>query len=149
MAGRIFGGLLSGKTKPMDIQTYLFFDGCCEEAIRFYGEVFGAEVEFLMRYKEGPPSLMRPGGEEKIYHATLKFGETTLNMSDALRGEHGEIGGFALLVHFAAVEDAERVFAALAQRGEVRVPLVKTHWARVYGIVKDRFGVTWKIQVNG
>jgi PhnB protein len=133
----------------MDIQTYLFFNGCCEEAIRFYGEVFGAEVAFLMRYKEGPPNLMRPGSGEKIYHATLKFGETTLNMNDALTGEHGGMGGFALLVHFAAVEDAGRVFAALAQRGQVRMPLAQSPWARLYGIVQDPFGITWKIQVNG
>jgi len=132
----------------MDIQIYLSFNGSCEEAIRFYCEVFGAEVAFLMRYKEAPPNLMRPGSEEKIFHATLKFGETTLNMSDALLGEHVNPGGFALLVHFASVEDAERVFLALAQRGQVRIALAKNFWARLYGIVKDQFGLTWKIQVN-
>ena len=133
----------------MDIQTYLFFDGCCEEAIRFYGEVFGAEVAFLMRFKEAPPSLMTPGSGEKIFHATIKFGETTLNMNDALRGEHSGFGGFALLVHFAVVEEAERVFASLAQSGQVRIQLARSPWARLYGIVQDQFGITWKIQVNG
>jgi PhnB protein len=132
----------------MTVQTYLFFDGRCEEAIQFYGQVFDARSEFLMRFKDGPPNLMRPGDEEKVFHATVKFGETILNMSDAAAGERSGFGGFALLMHFEAVEAAEQTFGMLAKGGQVRIPLAENFWALRYGIVKDRFGVTWKIQVN-
>ncbi len=132
----------------MNLQTYLFFGGDCEEAIEFYREVFGAELTYLMRFREGPAELISPGAEEKIFHATLKFGDTNVNMSDTHAGGRTEFGGFALLAHLDDVANAERVFSALASCGEVRMPLQQTFWAARYGIVKDRFGITWKIQVN-
>ena len=132
----------------MNVQTYLFFDGCCEEAIQFYREVFGAELTFLMRFKEGPPELAFPGREDKIFHATLMFGETRLNLADVPKAEQSGFSGFALLTHFDDIEVAERVFKALKPGGQVIVPLEQTFWAARYGIVKDRFCVTWKIQVD-
>ena len=132
----------------MNVQTYLFFDRCCEAAIQFYGEVFGAEVTFMMRFKDGPPVFIVPGAEDKIFHATMKFGETAVNMSDVVGEEQTAFGGFALLAHLTDVEEAERVFLALKIGGHVKVPLEQAFWAKRYGIVTDRFGVMWKIQVN-
>jgi PhnB protein len=132
----------------MTVHTYLFFDGSCEEAIRFYGEAFGAELEYLMRFKEGPAELQVPGWEEKVLHARVSFGESALDMSDARPGEQAAFSGFALIMHLDQIERAEEVFAALGMGGQVLLPLAPTFWARRYGIVKDRFGVTWKVQVS-
>src|SRR5580700_4762087 len=132
----------------MTVQTYLFFDGRCEEAIEFYRDVFGAELTFLMRYKEGPPQLVYPGGEDKVFHASVRFGETTLSLADTDPAKQVYFGGFALLAKPGTVDDAERVFAAIADGGQVHLPLAETFWAARYGIVTDRFGVAWKIQVD-
>ena len=132
----------------MTLQTYLFFPGNCEEAIGFYRKVFGAELVFLMRFKEGPAELNTPGSEEKVFHATLRFGETKLNMADVPSTDNGAFGGFALLTHFDTVEEGERVFQELAKGGGVSLPFEPTFWAARYGIVTDAFGLTWKIQVD-
>ncbi|AIE84747.1 VOC family protein [Fimbriimonas ginsengisoli] len=130
----------------MNVQTYIFFDGACEEAIGLYREALGAELMFLMKYKDGPPDLIPSGGEEKVFHATIRIGETAINLCDDLKNERGRLGGFALLAHMDSDEEAERVFAALKVGGAVFLPLEKTFWAARYGIVTDRFGVTWKVQ---
>jgi len=132
----------------MYITTYLFFDGRCEEAIGLYEECFGAEVLFVMRYKDGPPHLVPPNGEELIFHATVKIGETVLNMSDMLDLEPASFTGFGLLIHVETVDRAETIFGKLSIEGQVKLALEPTPWARLYGIVVDKFGVTWKIQVN-
>lgn len=132
----------------MNIALYLFFKGCCEEAIEFYRDCVGAEVLFVMRYKDGPPDLIPVNGEEQIFHSTVKFGETVLNMSDLPAVEASDFAGFALLTHIETVERAEVAFDALSQGGHIKMLLDEVPWARLYGIVVDRFGVTWKIQVN-
>ena len=132
----------------MNIALYLFFKGCCDEAIEFYRDCLDAEVLFLMRYKEGPTHLIPTGAEEQVFHATVKFGETVLNMSDLPAEEASDFAGFALLTHIESVERAEVAFDALSQGGHIKMPLDEVPWARIYGIVVDRFGVTWKIQVN-
>jgi PhnB protein len=133
----------------MNVQTYLFFDGRCEEALDFYRRALDAEVLYLMRYKEGPQSLIPPDGEEKVFHATMRIGETLMNLSDDLRGERGSFGGFALLVHLDSDEKAEQVFEALLSGGRMELAMDTTFWASRYGIVTDRFGVTWKVQSGG
>jgi PhnB protein len=132
----------------LTIQTYLFFEGCCEDAIEFYGDVFGAEAAFLMRFKDGPPGLMFEGGEEKILHARVVFGDTTLDMADVRDPKSAGFSGFALIVHFDNIEEADRVFSELAFGGQITLALAPTFWAARYGIVRDRFGVTWKVQVS-
>lgn len=130
----------------MNVQTYLFFDGECETALDFYCGALGAEVICLVRYKDGPAELMPPGGEVKIFHATMRIGDTLINCSDDLRHERGRFGGFVLLAHLDGDEAAEEVFHALSDGGKVEMALQKTFWASRYGIVTDRFGVTWKVQ---
>ncbi len=132
----------------MTVHTYLFFDGRCDEAVRVYVEVLGAELEFLMRFKDVPSELAVRGDGEKVFHATMKFGETRLNMCDVPESEYKKFAGFALLTHFDEPDEAERVFQALAVEGKIRMPLQETMWADRYGIVLDRFGITWKIQVD-
>ncbi len=130
----------------MNLQTYLFFGDCCEEAIRFYEGAVGARCEFILRYKDGPPALIPLNGEELIFHATLAIGDTRINMSDDSERAAIGFGGFAFLLHLDADSDAELAHANLAVGGEVQMPMAQVPWASQYGIVLDRFGVLWKIQ---
>lgn len=130
----------------MNVQTYLYFNGNCAEALEFYQTALGVTVTFRMTYAEGPGSMLRPGWEEKIFHSTVTIGETTINMSDTLPGERTGFGGFALLAHQDSNEEAEHAFSALANEGTVKLPLQQTPWATLYGIVCDKFGITWKVQ---
>ena len=102
-----------------------------------------------MRFKEGPGAEAQPGEAEKVYHATMKIGDALLNLSDDLRKERGDFGGFALLAHLDSDDEAERVFAALLSGGHQIMPVQQTFWASRYGIVTDRFGITWKVQSGG
>ena len=131
------------------IQPYLFFNGRCEEAVKFYGAALGAEVEMMMRYKESPeppkPGMIPPGFENKIMHTSFRVGETTLMASDGCSTEKPDFQGFSLAVSVPSEAEADRVFAALADGGQVRMPLAKTFWSPRFGMVQDRFGVGWMV----
>ena len=130
----------------MNVQTYLFFDGECEAALELYGRVFGVEPEFVVRFKDAPHANFPAEFADKIFHSTVKIGETPINLSDDMSGARGRFGGFALLVHLETIKRAEAVFNGLADDGTVDMPMQQTFWASRYGIVTDRFGVTWKVQ---
>lgn len=135
----------------MQIQPYLFFDGRCEEAIQFYQRALGAKVEMLMRMKDSPepppPGTMPPGSEDKVMHATLAIGETRLMASDGHCAGNPKFDGFALSLDVPDAAAAERVFGALSEGGQVRMPLSKTFFAPSFGMVADRFGVVWMVIV--
>jgi PhnB protein len=137
-------------TSPI-IQPYLWnFGGRCEEAIAFYRAALGAEVEMLLRGKdspEPPPEGARhPGWEEKIMHASLRIGECVVMMSDGC-GAASNFDGFSLSITVASEAEADRIFAALSEGGEVTMPLGKTFWSPRFGMLKDRFGVGWMVGV--
>ncbi len=133
------------------VQPYLFFNGSCEQAVEFYRKSIGAEVEMMMRYKESPepppPGMVPPGFENKIMHTSFRVGETTLMASDGCSAEKANFQGFSLSLSLANEAEADRVFAALADGGQVRMPLTKTFWSPRFGMVEDRFGVGWMISV--
>ena len=135
----------------MLVQPYLFFEGRCEEAIEFYRRALGAEVEMLMRYKESPepppPGKVPPGSENKIMHSSFRIGETTVMASDGLCTGQPSFQGFALSISVPNEADAERRFAALADGGKVQMPLAKTFFSPRFGMVSDRFGVSWMVIV--
>jgi PhnB protein len=132
----------------MLIQPYLFFDGRCEEAVAFYREALGAEIVMLMRFKDGPdPAMAPPGSADKVMHAALRIGETTILASDGRCLGQPKFDGFALSLTAADAAEAERLFAALGDGGEVRMPLAKTFFSPRFGMVADRFGVSWMIYV--
>ena len=133
------------------VQPYLFFNGHCEQAVEFYRRSLGAEVEMMMRYKESPepppPGMVPPGFENKIMHTSFRVGETTLMASDGCSAEKANFQGFSLSLSLANEAEADRVFGALADGGQVRMPLTKTFWSSRFGMVEDRFGVGWMISV--
>src|SRR5262245_3197097 len=134
----------------MHIEPYLFFEGRCEEAVEFYLRALGAEVMMLMRYKdspEPPPGKLPPGWENKVMHASLRIGETTVMASDGFAQGRPRFQGFSLSITVPDEARADKLFGALADGGQVQMPLTKTFWAPRFGMVTDRFGVGWMIGV--
>jgi PhnB protein len=135
----------------MPIEPYLFFNGCCEEAIMFYQQALGAEVLMLMRFNESPEppahGVMPPGTEHKILHAMLRIGDATVMASDGQCTGQTNFHGFSLSLTAANEAEARRLFAALADGGHIEMPLDKTFWSPCFGMVADRFGVGWMITV--
>jgi len=133
----------------MEIQPYLFFDGRCEEAIEFYRTTVGAEVTMLMRFKDSPEpvdSEMCTGASpDKVMHASLKIGKSTLMCSDGGCEGKPEFRGVSLSLTAADPAEAERLFAALGKGGQVHMPLAKTFWSPAFGMLVDRFGVSWMV----
>jgi len=135
----------------MQIEPYLFFNGRCEEAIKFYCSALGAEVTVLMRYKESPdpiePGMIPPGSDDKVMHATLRIGETQIMVSDGDCSGQPGFQGFSLSIAVANEAEADRAFAALADGGQVQMPLGKTFWSPRFGMLTDRFGMGWMVSV--
>ena len=135
----------------MQVQPYLFFDGRCEEALAFYRAVLGAEVTTLMRFKDSPepmtPSMCPPGSEDKVMHASFRIGETTLMASDGRAMGKPVFQGFSLSISLPSDTEAERLFKALGEGVEGQMPLTRTFFASSFGMVADRFGVSWMIIV--
>ena len=138
------------KSTPV-IEPYLFFNGRCEEAVKFYQKALGAEVQMMMRYKESPeptPSGMTPPDwGDKIMHASLRIGATLLMASDGCGGKT-VFEGFSLSFSVPNEADANRAFTALSDGGQVRMPLGKTFWSPCFGMVQDKFGVGWMVSVT-
>lgn len=135
----------------MAIEPYLFFNGRCEEAIEFYKKTLGAETLMIMRYKESPepppPGMVPAGWDEKIMHSSLRIGNANLMASDGC-SEGGKFEGFSLSLSVANESEARKKFDALAQGGQVQMPLGKTFWSPCFGMVTDRFGIGWMIGVE-
>jgi len=135
----------------MKVESYLFFDGRCEEAMQFYCGALGAKLDFLMRYKESPEPPeggVPPGWEDKVIHASLRIGDTRVMAADDCHG-HPNFGGFSLCVEPVDEAQAKRQFGALAAGGKVVMPLAKTFYSPCFGMVTDRFGMLWMVMVEG
>jgi PhnB protein len=135
------------KEIAMQVQPYLFFDGRCEEALEFYRTALGAEVTMLMRFKDNPEpmpaDMCPPGSDNKVMHANFTIGETPLMASDGRAQGKPMFQGFSLSLSVANDAEALRLFAALGDGGQVQMPLTKTFYASSFGMVADRFGVSW------
>ena len=133
------------------IDPYLFFNGRCEEAIEFYKSALGAEVEMLLRVKDSPdappPGTYPPGSENKVMHASLRINGQLVMASDGCTFGQPEFKGFSLSLSMPDEAQADRVFNALAHGGTVQMPLGKTYFTPRFGMVADRFGVQWMINV--
>lgn len=131
----------------MNLNAYLFFDGTCEAAFTFYAQCLGGEVQALLRYAdspEGPPPAEMD--RDRIMHGCIRIGEQVLMGTDCSNGEpYAGIRGCSLTLTVDSVEQAERLFTALGEGGQVQKPLAQTFWAERFGVVVDRFGVSWMI----
>jgi PhnB protein len=144
-------GLSTQKENAMQVQPYLFFDGRCEEAIEFYRNTLGAETEMLMRFKDSPeppqPGMCAPGSAEKVMHASFRIGDTSVMASDGQCAGKPSFQGFSLAMTVSDDAAAERLFSALGEGGQVQMPMTKTFFSSRFGMVADRFGVSWMITV--
>jgi PhnB protein len=135
-----------------NIEPYLFFEGRCEEAIEFYKRTLGAEVNMLMRFKDSPepppPGCVPAGSENKVMHASLRIGGKSVMMADGRCSGKLNFDGFALSLSFATEAEADKKFTALADGGQVMMPLGKTFFATRFGMLNDRFGVHWMVIVH-
>lgn len=135
----------------MQVQPYLDFNGRCEEAIEFYKKTLDAKVEMLMRFKECPepcPDGMDPAAANKVMHASLRIGDSNLMASDGRCQGQAKFGGISLTLTVASDDEAQRKFKALSDGGKVTMPLTKTFFSSSFGMLNDRFGVSWMVIVQ-
>jgi PhnB protein len=132
----------------MQVQPYLFFDGRCEEAMEFYKKAIGAKVGMMMRFKEAPDqSMVTPGSENKVMHTQFEIGQTTVLASDGQCHGKPSFQGFALTINAQSEAEADKVFAALGEGGQVTMPMTKTFFSPRFGMLADKFGVGWMVLV--
>src|SRR5712692_1735667 len=130
----------------MQLNPYLFFNGQCEAAFKFYERVLGGKIEAMLTHAGTPAEAQVPAEwRNKILHARLIVGGEVLMGSDAPPGRQEEPKGFSVSVQVKDPADAERIFDALAEKGTVRMPIQKTFWATRFGMLVDRFGIPWMI----
>ena len=133
----------------MNVEPYLFFDGRCEQALDFYKKALGAKVEAVIRYKENPePKYNPPNSDDKVMHALFRIGDTKIMASDGNCQGKPSFQGFSLTINAANAAEAEQRFNALAEGGQVQMPLNETFFAKSFGMVADRFGVGWMVMAG-
>jgi PhnB protein len=134
----------------MRVEPYLDFEGRCEEALEFYKKAVGAEVTMIMKFGEAPDkSMITPGSENKVMHASVKIGDSIVMASDGWNKGKTTFEGISLALTAKDDGEAKRFFEALSAGGEVKMPITKTFFASSFGIVDDRFGVNWMIITAG
>ena len=142
---------MSTTTNHQVIQPYLFFNGSCEAAVTFYQKAIGAQVEMMMRFKDSPeappPGTVPAGYENKIMHTSFRVGGSVVMASDGCSEGKANFQGFSLSLTVPNEAEADRVFAALSDGGQVQMPLGKTFWSPRFGMLTDRFGLGWMISV--
>lgn len=132
----------------MQVIPYLDLNNLCEQALDFYRNAVDARVESIARWKDAPEG-QRFGPPEGIMHASVRFGDSLVHVSDGYGdGRSGSHAGVRLLIDVATVHEAQRTFEALSEGGEVTMPLQKTFWAESFGMFRDRFGVQWTVSCN-
>jgi len=132
----------------MQVQPYLNFNGRCQEAIDFYRKALGAEVTRCMHFKDCPepqPGMVTAENKDKVMHAELKIGDTVVCASDGRCTGATNFQGISLSLHAKNEAEANRLFGALSEGGQVQMPLTKTFFSPGFGMVADRFGVNWMV----
>ena len=130
----------------MLLNPHLSFNGQCEEAFKFYQQCLGGNIQTMMTWGDSPMADQVPSGfRDKIIHATLIVGGSTLMGSDSPADRYEEPRGFSVGIEIGEPAEAERIFKALAENGKVQMPLQQTFWAAHFGMVVDRFGIPWMV----
>ena len=134
----------------MQMTPYLSFNGQCEEAFKFYEQCLGGQLGTIFRYAETPlAARVTYDWQDKVMHSSLRLGDQMLMGGDLAPDRYVEPKGFQLSLQIASTAEAERVFHALAEGGQVVLPLEKTFWAARFGMVVDRFGIPWLVNCEG
>jgi PhnB protein len=133
------------------VQPYLTFGGRCDEALEFYRTAIGARVDRVMRFNETPDpvpaGMLAPGFENKVMHSEFRVGSCKIMASDGCH-PGGKFEGFSLSITVATAADADAAFAGLSAGGQIVMPLDKTFWSPRFGMVVDKFGVSWMVMVG-
>jgi len=130
----------------MQLNPYLFFDGRCEEAFKFYERSLGGNITMMVRYEGTPAAIQVPAAfGKKIVHARLVAGDLILMGCDAPAERFSQPQGFSVSLSVDAPVEAERVFQALAEGGKVSMPIQKTFWAERFAMFVDQFGIPWMV----
>jgi PhnB protein len=132
----------------VQVQPYLFFEGRCDEALEFYKKALGAKVISLRRFKESPdPNMCSQASVDKVMHASFQVGDTVIMASDGRCSGQQSYQGFALSISAPSAEEAERVFTALSEGGQVQMPMTQTFFSERFGMAADKFGMSWMVIV--
>jgi PhnB protein len=130
----------------MQVSFHLVFAGQCEAAFQFYERALGGRIANILTYGHSPMAeQVQPEWRDKIVHATFAVGETVLAGADVLPDKYVRPQGFYVLLGVNDEMDAERIFSALAENGEVHMAIQKTFWSQRFGVLTDQFGIPWEI----
>jgi PhnB protein len=133
----------------MKLNPYLSFDGRCREAFEFYEKTFGGRIAFIQTIGESPmASSMPPDTHGRVMHVTLNIGDQVLQGADSPSAVFTKPAGLSVALHFESAVDGQRVFDALAQDGTVQMPFQETFWTTGFGMLTDRFGTPWVLNVD-
>jgi PhnB protein len=136
------------------VNPYLLFNGNCEEAFLFYKSVFGGEFPYIGRFKEAPAE--DGGGElseedgNRVMHVSLAIGNTTLMGSDS-HPKYGDVvfgSNFQISINVESTEEADRIFNSMSEGGKVYMPMDKTFWGSYFGMLQDKFGISWMVNFD-
>jgi PhnB protein len=134
------------------ITPYLDFAGRCDEALKFYSQALGAQIETIMHFNESPeptpPGMLQAGFETKVMHSSFTINGVRLMATDGCN-DQSKFGGFQLALAVATEAEAHKAFNALAAEGNIVMPLTKTFWSPCFGMVADKFNVQWMVMVPG
>lgn len=138
----------------MNINPYLFFDGNCREAFEFYAKHLGAEIKAMLTTADTPMGEQVPAMQQgQIMHACIVIGDNLLMASDTNCGPnttaYEKPRSFRVSLNVDTVEEAERIYQALAEGGNTDMPIEKTFFAERFGMLTDRFGIPWMINCEG
>ncbi len=135
------------------VHPYLTFNGTCEEAFNFYKSVFGGEFQYVGKYKDAPPEdrgeALSEEDSNRIMHVSLPIGSSVLMGSDS-HPKFGDVGfgdNFSISISAESTEEADKIFGGLTAEGRVDMPMQKTFWSPYFGMLKDKFGVNWMIDL--
>ena len=130
----------------MQLNPYLAFNGNCKQAFEFYAKQLGGKIEMMLTHRESPMAKEAPPEwQDKIMHASMTLDGHVLMGGDAPPNHYKQPQGFSVSVSIKKAKDAERIFQALAEKGQVQMPIQETFWAERFGMVTDRFGIPWMV----
>lgn len=134
----------------MNTNLHLVFPGTCNKAFAFYEEAFGIKRIMTMTYGEAPAGTSTPpGAKDLVLHTAMSLGNITLMGCDAPPGDTEALGGFQISLDSRDEVEIKRLFTALSEGGSIQMPLAKTFWSPLFGMLKDRFGVGWMVGITG